>query len=73
MLIQTKNPNYVRDTHSRALLPNDKKIVEEYKVKKKLFDENRQAKDEINNLKDKIEKMETSLEEIKSLLIKAIK
>ncbi len=69
ILIQTENTNYLRDPQSRALLPANRKIVDEYKLRKRVFDDNAKAKDEINILKDKMELLEAKLD----ILIKAIK
>lgn len=54
MLVQTEDKNYVRDTHSRALLATSKNQSRDYEFKKKLVNENKALKEELTELKDQM-------------------
>ncbi|MEX0595115.1 MAG: hypothetical protein WD512_01355 [Candidatus Paceibacterota bacterium] len=66
ILVETENKNYVRDIKSRALLSSNKEEMENYKVKSKMMNKNKELGDRLNIL-------ESSMEEIKSLLKELIK
>lgn len=71
MKIQTENKAFLRDTHSKALLMNNRKDADDYKLKSKLMKAANTRDEEINNLKAKVAEIDTirdQLNEIKNLL-----
>jgi len=52
--IQTEHPDYVRDPHSKALIFNNNKSVDEYTLKTKMFAATQDNERRINNLEDKM-------------------
>ena len=67
-VIQTEDPRFVRDLHSKALLNTDRIALENFRQRKKMF---AQQEDEWNSLKSKVDELNTVREEmleIKTLL-----
>ena len=63
--------NLVKDSDSGAILLNNRNIVDEYKARKKLINQNRSLEQEINIIKhdlQELSKVRDSLEEIKEML-----
>lgn len=66
-LVQIKeNQNLFRDTHSKAILSNDKKGLEEYYVKREIAKKQNEEKEEV---KFRLQKLEEDISQIKTLLI----
>lgn len=66
--IKTEHPDYIRDPHSKALIFNNSKAIDEYTLKTKMFEGLRQHEDRINNLETKTNEIIDILKEIKTLL-----
>lgn len=69
--INTENPSYQRDMHSKALISNDKKELNEYMMKRKMLISMKSRDEEINTIKEKlgeIDGLKSDLQEIKTLL-----
>ena len=67
-VIQTEDPRYVRDLHSKALLNTDRVSLENFRQRKKLFI---RQEDEWNLIKNKVEELNSlkdEMMEIKDLL-----
>ena len=67
-VIQTEDPRFVRDLHSKALLNTDRVSLENFRQRKKMFA--RQG-DEWNSIKNKVEELnilKDEMMEIKDLL-----
>lgn len=64
-LVQTENPNFVRDTSSMALINKNYSAKEEYYSKLKIITS---QKEEINTIKSNISSMKNDMTEIKELL-----
>ena len=70
--VQTEDPRYVRDIHSKALLSTDYNALQQHR-RERVYFQNQQ--DDINILRDQVEKLTTNREEmleIKVLLKKVI-
>jgi len=66
-LVQIKeNPGLVRDTHSKAVLNNDRKALNEYLMKVELAKKQNAEKEET---KMRLTKLEENMSEIKTLLL----
>lgn len=59
----------VRDTHSKAILNNDRKALEEYQVKVEIA---RRQNEEKEETKMRLHKLEEDINQIKDLLINMI-
>ena len=71
-VIQTEDPRYVRDLHSKALLNTDRVSLENFRQRKKLFI---RQEDECNSIKNKVEELnilKDEMMEIKDLLRRLI-
>jgi hypothetical protein len=69
--IDTENPSYQRDMHSKALISNNKKELSDYMLKRNLINNMKSKDEEINSIKEKlgeIDSLKTDLQEIKTLL-----
>ena len=67
-VIQTEDPRFVRDLHSKALLNTDRTALENFRQRKKMF---AQQEDEWNSIKNKVEELnilKDEMMEIKNLL-----
>ena len=67
-VIQTEDPRYVRDLHSKALLNTDRVSLENFRQRKITF---AQQEDEWNSIKNKVEELnilKDEMMEIKDLL-----
>ena len=67
-VIQTEDPRYVRDLHSKALLNTDRVSLENFRLRKKMFV---RQEDEWNSIKNKVEELnilKDEMMEIKDLL-----
>ena len=67
-VIQTEDPRYVRDLHSKALLNTDRVSLENFRQRKKMFS---RREDEWNSIKNKVEELnilKDEMMEIKDLL-----
>ena len=65
-----------RDMASMGLVETDRSKAEEYRVRSKMLNASRQAKEEINNIKQKltvIDELQEDMREIKALLVKLVK
>ena len=69
MLIKVNGTNFVRDTNSMALINKDVNGLEEYKMKRRML---QNQKEEINNVKSEVAEIREDMNEIKSLLLKLI-
>lgn len=68
-LIQIPGTHLVRDTDSMALINRDSSARDEYFMKRKLM---QTQKDEINNIKSEINDMKKDLADIKTLMLKLL-
>ena len=71
--IQTEDPRYVRDTHSRALLNTDYNALQQHRREKAYF---QKQESDINILRTQVEELTTirvEMLEIKTLLKEVIK
>ena len=71
-LIQTEDPRFVRDTHSRALLNTDYNALQQHRKEKLYF---QKQQNDINILRGQVEELTTirvEMLEIKTLLKKII-
>lgn len=66
LLIQTEDPNLLRDAHSKALLNKNTAALNEYKAKKQFLEK---AKQEESLTKKRLEKIEQDMSDIKKLLM----
>ena len=67
-VIQTEDPRFVRDLHSKALLNTDRVSLENFRQRKKMFS---RREDEWNSIKNKVEELNILIDEmmeIKDLL-----
>ena len=64
-LVQTDNPSFVRDIHSKAILNTDRVGLHNYYVKKDLHKKEQAEKQEASN---RITQLEEDMSEIKMLL-----
>ena len=67
-VIQTEDPRFVRDLHSKALLNTDRVSLENFRLRKKMFV---RQEDEWNSIKNKVEELnilKDEMMEIKDLL-----
>ena len=67
-VIQTEDPRFVRDLHSKALLNTDRVSLENFRQRKKMFS---RREDEWNSIKNKVEELnilKDEMMEIKDLL-----
>ena len=67
-VIQTEDPRYVRDLHSKALLNTDRVSLENFRQRKKMF---ARQEDEWSSIKNKVEELNNlkdEMMEIKDLL-----
>ena len=67
-VIQTEDPRFVRDLHSKALLNTDRVSLENFRRRKKMFS---RREDEWNSIKNKVEELnilKDEMMEIKDLL-----
>mgnify|MGYP003148527775 CR=1 FL=1 len=53
-VIQTEDPRFVRDLHSKALLNTDRVSLENFRQRKKMFV---RQEDEWNSIKNKVEEL----------------
>ena len=70
--VQTEDPRYVRDTHSKALLSTDYNALQQHR-KERMYFQNQQS--DINILRDQVEELSSIREEMlefKVLLKKVI-
>ena len=70
--VQTDDPRFMRDTHSKALLNTDYNALQQHRKERVYFQNQR---DDINILRDQVEELSTIREEIleiKVLLKKVI-
>ena len=71
-LVQTEDPRFVRDTHSRALLNTDYNALQQHRKEKLYF---QKQQNDINILRGQVEELTTirvEMLEIKTLLKKII-
>lgn len=68
-LIQIPGTKLVRDTDSRGIINRDSTARDEYFMKRKLMET---QKEEINNIKSDINNMKTDLSDIKTLMLKLL-
>ena len=67
-VIQTEDPRFVRDLHSKALLNIDRVSLDNFRQRKKMF---ARQEDEWNSIKNKVEELnilKDEMMEIKDLL-----
>jgi cell shape-determining protein MreC len=64
-LVQTDNPSFVRDIHSKAILNTDRIGLNNYYAKKELYKKEQAEKQEANN---RITQLEEDMSEIKMML-----
>ena len=72
-VVQTEDPRFIRDIHSKALLNTDYKALQQHRREKEYF---QKQQSDINILRTKVEeltKVSEEMLEIKSLLIEIIK
>lgn len=68
-LVKVSGTNFVRDTDSMALINRDLNGLEEYKMKRRMLETQR---NEINNVKSEIETIKDDMQEIKQLMLKLL-
>ena len=72
-VVQTEDPRFIRDIHSKALLNTDYNALQQHRREKEYF---QKQQSDINILRTKVEeltKVSEEMLEIKSLLIEIIK
>jgi hypothetical protein len=69
MLVQIPGTHLVRDTNSMGLINRDSSARDEYFLKRKLAET---QKEEINNIKSDIDILKSDLSEIKNLMFKLL-
>lgn len=65
-LLETTDRRYVRDPHSKALLAVDRRAAEDYKLKSKMINKNKELEEEIATVRDELEQ----IKELLQILIK---
>lgn len=68
-LIQIPGTHLVRDTNSMGIINRDSNARDEYFMKRKLMET---QKEEINNIKSEINTLKTDLSDIKNLMLKLL-
>jgi hypothetical protein len=58
----------VRDLHSKALLEQNHKLVDEYTLRRKMFQDSRNSTERINNLEEKVNFLDKKIDLILTLL-----
>jgi septal ring factor EnvC (AmiA/AmiB activator) len=69
MLVKVDESSFLRDTNSMALLNLDKSAKEEYYLKSKLLNT---QKEEINKINNEIDSLKTDISDIKNMLIQIL-
>ena len=69
MLIQIPGTKLYRDTESMALINKDHTGLEEYNMKRRMM---QTQKDEINKVKSEMESIKIDVQEIKQLMLKLL-
>lgn len=69
MLVKVNGTNFVRDTETMVLINKDTNGLEEYKMKRRMVEVQKQ---EINNVKSEVAEIRENMNEIKMLLVKLI-
>ena len=69
MLIQIPGTKLYRDTESMALINKDHSGLEEYNMKRRML---QTQKDEINKVKSEMESIKGDVQEIKQLMLKLL-
>jgi hypothetical protein len=69
MFVKVNGTNFVRDTDTMALINKDVNGLEEYKMKRRMAQVQRE---EINNVKSEVANIREDMSEIKALLLKLI-
>jgi len=64
-VIQTEDPRFVRDLHSKALLNTDKIALENFRQRKKMF---ARQEDEWNSIKNKVEELNILKDEMMEIV-----
>jgi hypothetical protein len=65
-LVKITDTNFVRDTHSKAVLNTDKKALDEYLMKKEIAKKQQEDSEET---KYRLQMIETDMQELKQLLL----
>ena len=66
--IQIPETSWKRDMNSLGLVETDRSKAEDYKLRKMMLNNSKEASSEINHLKDELNNMKSDLSEIKELL-----
>jgi hypothetical protein len=69
MLVKIPGTTFVRDTKTMALINTDLAGLEEYRMKSKLLNNQKQ---EINNVKEELNEVRGEMKEIKGLLLQLL-
>ena len=69
MLVKIPGTTFVRDTKTMALINTDLAGLEEYRMKSKLLNNQKQ---EINNVKEELNEVKGEIKEIKGLLLQLL-
>jgi chaperonin cofactor prefoldin len=68
-LVQIPGTKFVRDTNSMALINKDSAGLEDYKVKRRLLET---QKEEINKVKSELNDIRDDMKEIKNLMLQLL-
>jgi hypothetical protein len=69
MFVKVNGTNFVRDTDTMALINKDVNGLQEYNMKRKMAQVQRE---EINNVKSQVAEIREDMNEVKALLLKLI-
>jgi len=67
--VSIPNTDLVRDINSKALLNKNRKSVEDYKLKRKMFTQAQNSDDRINNLEIEVRELHNKLDTLINLLV----
>jgi HAMP domain-containing protein len=68
-IVNIKGTSLIRDLNTMAVLSSNKNELEQYKLRKKIFAE---QKNEINNIKQEVNQIRTDISDIKEMLSQII-
>lgn len=68
MKVEIPGTSFQRDTNSMALLQTNKYIIDEYTLKRKIINKNKELNEEMIDLKKEVSSLKETLNEIKQLL-----
>jgi hypothetical protein len=69
-IIQTENPDLLRDTNSKGLLFNNQSELKKYQARKNYM---KSVKDKTDSYENRLSNMENQIDDIKNLLLQLLK